>query len=133
MAPENPTQPSPVSKGRGAERRRWTRAGADWPIMVQLAEGTFEAKVRDVSRAGVCFFLDRPIAAMTLLQLNMSLPVREGVRNVTGTGAVVRCEKISARLDHYEIAVFVQDMAEPDRSVIEEYVSLVQGELSEEA
>ncbi|MEZ5975772.1 MAG: hypothetical protein R3E96_13310 [Planctomycetota bacterium] len=41
---------------------------------------------------------------------------------VRGTGAVVRCERISARLEHFEIAVFLTDMAEPDRAAIAAYV-----------
>ena len=31
-------------------------------------------------------------------------------------------ERISAALDHYEIAVFLQDMASPDRETIATYV-----------
>ena len=79
--------------------------------------------MRDVSRAGVCFFLDRPIPLMTVLELSMSLRVKDGVRKVGGFGAVVRCDKIAKAVDHYEIAVFLHEMAEADRNAIEEYVT----------
>jgi hypothetical protein len=104
------------------ERRRWPRAAADIAATVALDGGSSPARVRDISRAGVCFYLDRPIALMTVLELRMSLPVEGGVRQVTGQGAVVRSEKISAHLDHYEIAVFLHEMADPDRKCIEDYV-----------
>ncbi len=105
------------------ERRRHDRARAEWPITVRLDDGAHEAKVRDISRAGVCFFLDRPLREMTGLRIELQLPVEGGVRRVTGAGAVVRCEKISAAIDHYEIAVFLQEMAEPDRAAIDAYVA----------
>lgn len=116
------TPPAP-SPDAASERRRWTRARADWPISIELDDGRHEARVRDVSRSGVCFFLDRPVREMTLLRVEFELPVRGGVRRVGGSGVVVRCERIAAVVDHYEIAVFVQDMAPPDRDTIADYVA----------
>ena len=107
-----------------ADRRRWPRADADWPIRLLLPEGHFEARVRDVSRAGICFFLDRPIPEMTSLRIDLELPVQEGMRFVRGEAVVVRCDKISDRLDHYEIAAFMNDMAAPDRDALEAFVEL---------
>ena len=124
MRPMPPSGPSPDSaSGRAAERRRWTRARADWPITIDLEDGRHEARVRDVSRSGVCFFLDRPVREMTLLRVEFELPVRGGVRRVCGSGVVVRCERIATVVEHYEIAVFVQDMAPPDRDTIASYVA----------
>lgn len=116
------TRPDP-STPRPSERRRWSRARADWPITVAMDDGQHEARIRDVSRAGVCFFLDRPINEMTLLQVAFELPVADGVRRISAKGAVVRCERISAALDHYEIAVFLHEIAEPDQRTIGEYVT----------
>lgn len=118
------TRPSDPSD---AERRRWPRAQADWPMRLSLADGEHEARVRDVSRAGVSFFLDRALPLMTRLRIDLELPVEGGKRFVTGEGAVVRCEKISARLEHYEIAVFLQHLAEPDAQALEGYVSRIRG------
>ena len=108
---------------RGAERRQHLRARAEWPITIRLEDGEHEAKLRDVSRGGICFFLDRPIPEMTMLQIAFDLPVETGKRQISGVGVVVRSDKISQALDHYEIAVFMQQMADPDRETIEEYVS----------
>ena len=81
-----------------------------------------QAKIRDVSRGGVSFFLDRPIPEMTVLRVQFDIPVEGGVRKIQGLGAVVRCERIARNLEHYEIAVFVQDMALPDRETVDGYV-----------
>ena len=122
MSSPRPTPDRPPPKP-GSERRRWVRAAGDLSISVALADGKSEARVRDVSRAGVCFFLDRPIPLMTVLELSMSLRVKDGVRKIGGFGAVVRCDKIAKAVDHYEIAVFLHEMAEADRNAIEEYVT----------
>lgn len=122
---QKPSQ-SNVPSEPADERRRWTRVQVDLPVTVSLAGGKSEARVRDISRAGVCFFLDRPIPMMTVLELSMKLKLAHGVKHVGGRGAVVRCEKIAKAIDHYEIAVFLHEMSEQDRSVIEEYVALPQ-------
>jgi hypothetical protein len=122
-----PTQPSSPQGGKpersGSERRRWARADAELPVTVNLSGGRSEARLRDISRAGVCFFLDRPIPLMTVLELSVSLPVKGGLRRVGGHGAVVRCERIAKALDHYEVAVFLHEMAEADRRTIEDFVA----------
>ena len=117
-----PSDDTPSQQGGGRERRRWPRADADWAISLALPEGEYRARVRDVSRAGVCFFIDRAIPVMTAMRIDLELPVEEGKRFITGGGVVVRCEKISARLDHYEIALFLNDIAGPDQAALEAYV-----------
>jgi hypothetical protein len=123
MATKPPTPETTKPKGSGSERRRWNRADADLAVTVSLSGGRSEARLRDISRAGICFFLDRPIPLMTVLELSVNLPVQAGVRRIGGHGAVVRCEKIAKRVDHYEVAVFLHEMAEADRRVIEEFVA----------
>lgn len=118
----NHPSPNAAERSPGRERRKDARARADLPITVVLDDGVHEAKIRDVSRGGVCFFLDRPVPEMTALRLEFDLPVPPGVRRITGQGAVVRCEKIARSVDHYEIAVFMHDMASPDRETIANYV-----------
>ena len=121
MIPQQPDS-SNTTRPDGRERRQWDRARAEWPVILHLEDGAHEAKIRDVSRGGVCFFLDRPVPEMTVLKMDFELPVTSGVRRISGQGVVVRCERISQALDHYEIAVFTQEMADPDRDTIETYV-----------
>jgi PilZ domain-containing protein len=119
-----PQQPSPrrSSSATGAERRRWARAQSDLPITVTLAGSVSPARVRDVSRAGVCFFLDRPIPMMTVLDVMLEVKTQAGPKHIKGHGAVVRCERISKAVDHWEVAVFLNEMSEADRRAMEEYV-----------
>ena len=120
MPPTDPTQKKPLS---GQERRRWLRAACDMPVSLNLGGTRCEAKLRDLSRAGVCFFLDRPIPMMTVLDVTLEVSMPQGAKKrIKGHGAVVRCERISKAVDHWEVAVFLNDMAEADRRAMEEYV-----------
>jgi len=108
----------------GRERRQHPRAEAQWPVDLLLADGPCKARLRDVSRSGVCFFVERPIGLMTLLQLELELPAAPGAapRTIRGAGAVVRCERISPSLEHYEVAVFLHDVSESDREALDDHV-----------
>lgn len=121
------SEPKPhSSKTPGRERRAHPRAAADWPLEITLTSdpkpGLVRARVRDVSRAGVSFYVDRPIAMMTTLELALDLPTPGGRRKVSGKGAVVRCVRLSAAVEHYEIAVFLHELSESDRRAIDSHV-----------
>ena len=115
--------PQKNSQLSGRERRQHPRVQAEWPITIELEDGPHEARIRDLSQAGVCFFLDRPVEEMTALRVELDVPGSAGTRRIHGAGAVVRCEKISAALEHYEIAVFLQEMSAPDRDWIDSFVA----------
>lgn len=121
MPRANPSMSTPHS---GRERRQHPRAEAQWPVDLQLADGPCKARLRDVSQSGVCFFVERPIGLMTLLQLELDLPAAPGAkaRKVRGAGAVVRCERISPGVEHYEVAVFLHDVSETDREALAAHV-----------
>jgi hypothetical protein len=114
------------------ERRRHPRIPLDWPVTIALDDGTFPARLRDVSRAGMCFFLDRRVPEMTILRMDLELPPAPGSpraagepagERVTGSGVVVRCQPLSKHVDHYEIAVFLNDLSEDARARIEGFVA----------
>jgi len=83
-----------------------------------------EVKLRDLSAAGACFFHDRAIPEMTLLELAMELPGPgpSAPRAIVARGAVVRCQQISPRVEHFEIAVFLHDIRDDDRRALAEWV-----------
>jgi hypothetical protein len=114
---------APRVRPTGRERRRWPRAKADWPISLDLPEGRYEARVRDISEAGVCFFLDRPLRLMTQLAIELELPSDGKPLQLRGTGVVVRCEPIAQAVDHYEIAVFMPDLSDLEKGAIRMFVS----------
>ena len=122
----NPAESSPSA----SERRKHPRAAANWPLSIKLTAGPnageHSARVRDVSRAGICFYMEHPIPMLTALELQLDLPVRDGIERVRGSGAVVRCEPIGQGVEHYEIAVFLQHMEESARAAIARYVTALQ-------
>jgi hypothetical protein len=129
MTPPRAADSPPGSEGNGRERRAHPRATADWPLSIRMTSGAHAgvqtARVRDLSRAGVCFYLENPLPLMTLLEIVLELPgeTNGGKRRVRGTGAVVRCEPISAAVAHYEVAVFIQEMEDGDRDALAAHVT----------
>jgi hypothetical protein len=111
MASES-AQRAPTPR-EGDERRHHPRASVDWPLAIALDDGVHEARLRDVSRSGVSFYLDRRVPEMTLLRIELELP--DGGERVAGTGVVVRCRPLSPALEHFEVAVFLNEMSEQDR------------------
>ena len=108
----------------GRERRAHPRASCDWTITLFLDDGPHGARLRDVSRAGLCFYLDRPIPEMTILSLLIDLPRAHAKRvRIEGRGVVVRCLPISRGVEHYEIAVFLNDLAEAQRERLDAFVA----------
>ena len=63
------------------------------------------------------------IPATIVLEVVLDLGVEGGVRKIRGQGAVVRCERIAKGVEHWEIAVFLHEMAERDREAIERFVA----------
>ena len=115
---------SPASgSGGGAERRAHPRAPAEWPITIALPEGYFEANLRDVSASGVCFHVDRPVSEMTVLRLQLDLDSEGDKHRVDGRGVVVRCKRIAPALEHYEVAVFFDQIEARDRELLAQHCS----------
>lgn len=119
MAPHPEAGPH---KRSGPERRQHPRASCELPITLLIEGASHQAMLRDISRAGVCFYLERPIPPMTVLGLVLDLVVDGKPRKIRGQGAVVRCEKISPALKHYEIALFLHDLSDSDRALIDAHV-----------
>ena len=117
---------NPGSAGR--ERRAHPRAVCDGSITIQLDDGAHRARLRDVSRAGICFYLDRPLAEMTILSVRIDLPRRaEGEpERIDGRGVVVRCLPLAKGVDHFEIALFLNELAESQRVRLDAFVASTQ-------
>lgn len=104
-----PESPNPR---QGRERRRHPRHQvSDLPLSL---EGGQALRVRDLSRSGVCVFAEEPLRMMTHVRFRFDLGKDAG--EVTGEGVVVRCERLSPALGHFEVAIFFQQLdagAEP--------------------
>lgn len=124
---DKPAAEGAASTSRPLERRQHPRAQADWAVTLHLEGGLRRARLRDVSRAGICFFLDCAVPEMTLLEIDLEWPGPSGNRRLSGRGAVVRCERIAEGVEHWEIAVFLHEMDEGDRRSLDEYVGRSKG------
>ncbi|MEM7311326.1 MAG: PilZ domain-containing protein [Planctomycetota bacterium] len=126
MSAESVSQRVPTPR-EGDERRHHPRASVDWPIAIALEGGVHQARLRDVSRSGVSFYIEHRVPEMTLLRLELEVP--GGDKRVRGTGVVVRCRQLSPAVEHYEVAVFLNEMDDEEREVL---ASLVNRAFSEE-
>jgi len=62
---------------------------------------------------------------MTILGVRIELPnggPGEPTR-IDGRGVVVRCQPIARAVDHYEIALFLNEMDEPQRAQLDAFVA----------
>jgi hypothetical protein len=104
------------------ERRRHPRfAVENLPVVVA---GGDALRVRDLSRSGACFFSEKPIRVMTHVRFMFDLP--GGTGQISGEGVVVRCERLSPAVGHYEVALFFQDLERSCVTVLEGYIDGLQ-------
>jgi len=121
--------PTPDSRSPASprERRRHPRVALDWPVTIALADGHHEARLRDLSRAGLCFFLDRRVPEMAILRVELALPGGNGDDGARAKlqfrGVVVRCQALSPHVDHYEIAVFFDDLDAATRRRLDDFLA----------
>lgn len=90
-----------------------------------LAGGSSALRVRDLSQSGVAFYSESPLPLMTRVKFELALPHDGGEpQSVQGEGAVVRCERVSPALGHYEVAIFFQHLDESGSAVLKSYLNL---------
>ena len=105
------------------ERRRHTRVqGEGLPLLLQ--EGSEPLRVRDLSESGLAFFSDQPVPMMTKVGFRLELPHDSQSLEAAGEGVVVRCERLSSALGHYEVAVFFQDPTDEMLGLVRAFVEL---------
>jgi hypothetical protein len=105
----------------GQERRKHPRkAVKDLPISV---DGDTPLRVRDLSQSGACFFSETPLRMMTHVKFAFEFEDSSGETiGISGEGVVVRCERISPTLGHYEVAIFFQSLDEGGSIAIRQYL-----------
>jgi hypothetical protein len=91
------------------ERRRAMRVRALLPLRMQARDAEHEARLRDISTAGLCCFFPEPVPEMTLVGIQLELAGK--VHDLEG--AVVRC--MDAGDEGYEVAVFFTNLPGPVR------------------
>jgi hypothetical protein len=129
----------------GPDRRAHPRADADFTLSLDLPSPQDQGiRVKDISKAGICCFLEEPIPVMTEVAVRLVIPEPGGESTeIRCNGAIVRCDppaesSLDARESDsvaasagpsptpapgpFEVAIFFLDLDEPERAVIERYV-----------
>ena len=102
------------------ERRQHPRAQAE-ELPLHIGDETESAlRVRDLSQSGVAFFCDEAIPMMTAVKVAIEMP---GGDLIQAEGVVVRCERLSPAIGHYEVAIFFQSLNPGALQVIQTYVA----------
>lgn len=118
--------PDPQNPPQGRERRQHPRLRVrDLPLSL---EGGRPLRVRDLSRAGVCVFAEEPLRMMTHVRFRFALG-GDAPGEVTGEGVVVRCERLSPALGHFEVAIFFQALDSGCQAVLDRFLA-AQGALA---
>jgi len=104
------------------ERRRHPRTTIqDLPIVL---DGVTPLSVRDLSQSGACFFSETPLRMMTHVRFSFDFPLPTGeTAKAEGEGVVVRCERLSPALGHYEVALFFQDLYPGSERAIRDFLA----------
>lgn len=106
---------------RQERRKHQRKAVADLPIIVN---GDTPLRVRDLSQSGACFFSETPMRMMTHVKFSFEFENSdEETVALSGEGVVVRCERLSPTLGHYEIAIFFQSLDEGGSIAINQYLA----------
>lgn len=120
MPQNNPEAQEKSWDGQKERRRHRRHQVQDLPI---LLDGDTPLRVRDLSQSGACFFSETPIRMMTHVKFAFDFPTKDGKSaTATGEGVVVRCERLSPALGHYEVALFFQELFPGSADAIAEYL-----------
>ncbi len=98
-------------------RRRAMRVHGDLPLQIEARDARADARLRDISTAGLCCVFPEPIPEMTLIRIGIEV---DGSRHDM-EGAVVRCAKDRVS-DGYEVAVFFTNLPERTKDSLHNYV-----------
>jgi hypothetical protein len=114
------------SKKSGAERRVHPRIDNNVPLKIFHEGGDIVTETGNISRSGAYCKVNKYIAPMTKFKINLLLPVKKNgkttSKKIACEGAVVRIEP-SKLNQHYNVAIFFNDISQRDAESIADYVS----------
>ena len=106
------------------ERRRHPRVTERVALAISEAGQALQAETKNLSVSGAYCTMDRFLAPMTKLALQLELPNGPRRATIRCSGVVVRVEPIIAEADRgrFNTAIFFTDLSDRDRSAIERFV-----------
>ena len=118
----------PSSSARQQERRKHPRLEHNIPVKISSNDLDIVTQTEDLSCSGAFCSVDKYIAPMTKLKINLLLPLRKNDKIVTKRihceGVVVRTES-AAEGKYFHTAVFFSDIAPRDAQAINGFVESV--------
>ncbi|MCA9399268.1 MAG: PilZ domain-containing protein [Candidatus Omnitrophica bacterium] len=113
------------TKKTAQERRESPRLANNIPLKLIDETGDIVTESVNISRSGLYCRVNRYIEPMVKLKVNLLLPVRKNGKNssrkIACEGVVVRIEEAQEQ-DHYNIAVFFNDITQRDAESIADYI-----------
>jgi hypothetical protein len=113
---------------QGSERRRHPRLEHSVPVKISSGDIDIVTETTNLSCSGAFCQINKYIAPMTKLKLNLLLPMRKSSKIVTKRihceGVVVRTQS-SGDGDFFQTAIFFSDISPRDSQTISEFVDSV--------
>ena len=103
------------------ERRRATRALADFPIQLSPDEGAAEARLKDLSTIGLCCTTAQSVPELSKVAIALQLPDTTDQHRIIG--AVVRCDAAQDDGAGYEVAVYFTEVGADTKAALQAYVA----------
>jgi hypothetical protein len=120
---------------QGAERRRHFRLEHNVPVKISSADLDIVTETSNLSCSGAFCQVNKFIAPMTKLKLNLLLPIRKNNKIVTKRlhceGVVVRSESVPTG-DYFQTAIFFSDISPKDAQIIHDFVDSIVKEKAKE-
>ncbi len=109
------------------ERRKDHRLDNSIPLKLCQEDGDIVTETENISRSGAYCRVSRYIEPMTKIKTQLLLPItrngKQATKRISCSGVVVRIEEISNPKDHYNVAIFFNDISVKDSELIADYIS----------
>jgi PilZ domain len=111
------------------EKRRHPRLETKIPIKISNDQGDILTETRNLSCSGAFCRVDRRLEVMSKLKIHLLLPFRKNedkvvTKKVSCQGVIVRVQA-AADGEHYDAAIFFNDIAPKDALAISEFIENV--------
>ena len=118
----------PSHPGRGPERRKHPRLEHSVPLKISSGDVDIVTETTNLSCSGAFCHLNKYLTPMTILKLNLLLPLRKNNKIVTKRihckGVVVSTES-AGHGDYFQTTIFFSDIAPRDSQTISDFVESV--------
>ena len=109
-----------------SERRRDPRLENNIPIKIYGEEGDVITDTANISRSGAYCRVDKYIAPMTKLKIQLLLPItkagKAATKRISCHGVVVRAEPVAGE-KYCHVAIFFNDISQRDSESISDFVT----------